>query len=720
MRFLLLFALSPLAQALTLQNSDWQINIDPATLATQAKLPHGTELPLSSAGPAAGVSKLTQEKNQASWLRKDGVNVTAILNGTVLSMKFSRDSSGRINWPLIPPGAKGLLLPLFEGSYIPTQDKAWRKALANEYSGINTTEGLSLPALGLDYGPQVISVLFANPFNNQLNFKPGQEGIGIAASHDFTSLDFSRPYEVQIALNGSDWLAPAKRYRQWSQDNGQFVSLKEKLAAAPDGEKLIGASHVYVWGQRLLSPSDVRDWAALRQALLKAPKITQDNAGLKALLAKELPLNSYQKGQVLNGLEDSLKKILPGTEASVYKARKAWVIQYLGKALNNPQQWGEGTSAKMIAALEKAALPRLWIGLPQWEAGFANPEAIAAARKAGYLIGPYDSYDTALPDGNTQPEWSSAQLGQDAFLRCGIMQKDGRLKKGFQGNGVYVNQACVRPLLEKRVPAIQAASPYNSWFLDVAATGVIYDDYDPAKPTSEAQDLANRNAGVAWIRQKLGVIVGSEDGHAVANSQVAFAHGMQTRGFGWLDADMRKNTASPYYLGRWFPNNQPEFFFKTVSIKPEYQALFFNPATRVPLFQAAFHDSLITTHHWTLDSLKFKQTRAATELMQQLYNVPPLLNLSLETNTRRLPYLQQMDAFFRPLHQRLAYQALTGFSWKNKEGSVQETRFSDGTRLIANFGSSAFMDDKRSIAPLSILAVFPDGKTLGFQSPKQP
>ncbi|QBC45636.1 glycoside hydrolase [Iodobacter fluviatilis] len=714
-----LLALSPLAQALTLASSDWTIDIDPTTLAATAKLADGSPLTLSIPSKAVSVTELKQTAAQASWLWGNRVKVETQLNGAVLSVKFSHTESGQISWPLIPSGAKGLLLPLFEGSYIPTQDAAWRKALGQEYSGINTTEGLSLPVLGLDYGQHIVSVLFANPFNNELSFAPDAKGIAISAKHEFSRLDFQRPYEVQIALNGKDWLSPAKRYRAWAIANGKFTSLKEKLAAAKEGEKLLGASHVYVWGQRLLSTADVTDWNQLAKAII-ATDLKLDSTGHKALLAKDLKQNHYEQGVLLNSLDEALKQQIPGHDAAQFSTRKSWLSQHLSKALTNPKQWGEGASTKMITALEKAGLPKLWIGLPDWEAGYANPEAVAAARLAGYLVGPYDSYDTALPDGNNNPSWRSAQLGQDAFLRCGIMLKNGKRKTGFQGEGVYVNQDCVRPLLEKRVPKIQAASPYNSWFLDVAATGMIFDDYDPAKPTSEAQDAKNREDGMAWIAKKLGIIVGSEDGHAVANSQVAFAHGTQTRGFGWTDADMRKNTASPYYLGRWWPSQQPEYFFKTVSIKPEYQSLFFDPAKRVPLFQAAFHDSVITTHHWTLDSLKFKQSRASTELMQQLYNVPPLLNLSLETNAKRLPYLKQLDAFFRPMHQRLAYQAMTGFSWKNSAGSVQETIFSDGTRLIANFGSDIFKEGEHTIAALSVLAIMPDGKTLVFQSPKWP
>ena len=144
--------------------------------------------------------------------------------------------------------------------------------------------------------------------------------------------------------------------------------------------------------------------------------------------------------------------------------------------------------------------------------------------------------------------------------------------------------------------------------------------------------------------------------------------------------------------------------------------MYFDPTKRLPLFQAAFHDSVITTHHWTVDSLKFIETRMTTELLQQLYNVPPLLNLSLNSASTRIPYLKQLDAFFRPLHLQLYDKALTNFRWLRQDGSVQETQFSDGTRIIANFRAEKVIQENKSISENSVLAILPDGKTMVFQS----
>ncbi|MDY7578030.1 glycoside hydrolase [Herbaspirillum sp. RTI4] len=715
---LLLFA--PLTQAITLTNAGWKIEIDPATLATSATLPSGEVLPISSPGATEATGQLKKEASSASWQFGADTVVRAQLKDTILSVQFTRTTPGQIQWPATPSGARGLILPIHEGYYVPANDKDWRAALAGDYSGINTTEDLSLPVLGMDYGKQVLSVLFANPFNNSLSFTPDAKGIGFAVNHSFTELDTKRPYEVQIALNGPDWLAPAKQYRQWLQARGEFVPLTTKLAQAKDGERLIGASHIYVWGERLFVAQDVKNWPALQKAIppdwIAGGEGWIHDAAKKALEASDLSSKPHLQDMLVNALNQTLTRLVPGNEAKQIEQRKQLAMKTLGAALNPPDSWGDSNSGKMIHQLQAAGLSKLWIGLPQWTAGFASPEGIREARKAGYLIGPYDSYDTALPEGNDNPSWLSAQLGADAFQRCGIVLANGKHKTGFGGKGVYTNPACVRPLMEKRVPEIQAVSHYNSWFIDVDGTGMVFDDYDPAKRTSQAQDAKNRIAAMAWIAKTQGIIVGSEVGGAVANSSIAFAHGMQTSGFGWKDPDMRKDKSSPYYLGAWFPHDEPGFFFKTSSIKPLYQALYFDPAKRLPLFQAAFHDSVITTHHWTVDSLKFKETRVTTELLQQLYNVPPLLNMSLGTASKRIPYLLRLDAFFRPLHERLYERALTGFRWLTPEGQVQETQFSDGTRIIANFGDKVWPGKNQHVAAHSALATLPDGKTMRFQS----
>ena len=90
-------------------------------------------------------------------------------------------------------------------------------------------------------------------------------------------------------------------------------------------------------------------------------------------------------------------------------------------------------------------------------------------------------------------------------------------------------------------------------------------------------------------------------------------------------------------------------FFKPVPIKEPFRRSTLIRPCRLPLYQAVFHGSVITTHHWLFDSLKLSNVRAANELTQLLYNVPPLYHLSAATLAQRLPLMQRQDRFFPPV-----------------------------------------------------------------------
>ena len=100
----------------------------------------------------------------------------------------------------------------------------------------------------------------------------------------------------------------------------------------------------------------------------------------------------------------------------------------------------------MIDALRRAGLPRLWLGTDNWTAAFLHPQAVTAAKAAGYLIASYDSYDTAIPRG-VNDSWLTAQLPTALRETCAIVRADGSKKPGFGKQGYYLNPGCVLPIL---------------------------------------------------------------------------------------------------------------------------------------------------------------------------------------------------------------------------------------------------------------------------------
>ena len=727
-----------------LQNPFWRVALDPATLSIKVTPAGGPDVAVSDGVDAHKVSSLHIAATEASWRWDEGADhdyaIEAKLGERDLALTIRAKAAGELTLMRQPAQAmgRGLILPLTEGRYVARDNKVWNDFILQHMDRINTTQDLSLPLWGLDHGKFTLNWLLTNPFNNQLDFSADKNGGGLAlkVSHTFTPLSADTPMTLILHLGAADPLAGAKRYRAWLQETGRFESLADKIAKTPEAAKLIGASHIYLWGSGLIAAKDIRDWPTFLTALRGKDALATDlrrefDRESKSVLAQATAKpDRYQQRVLIRAFNAALNAIARAAWqvdepdvvllANRYGQLRAKVARTFSTALSkDPAGWGDGVSINTMTQLQAAGLPRLWIGLGEgWEGGLWHPEAIAAGVKDGYMVAPYDSYETALPRGDN-PDWATAHLGEKAYRDCAIVQKDGTLKSGFNKSGHYTNPLCMRPLLEARVRALQEKSGFNSWFLDAYATGMVFDDYRKAAPMSMAQNAAGNVDSSRWISQERQMPTGSEDGNATTSQGIFFAHGMQTPVIGWGDKDMQKDKTSPYYLGKYYPPEEPEVMFKSVPLKELYRKVHFDPAARLPLYQAVFHDSVITTHHWLFDSMKLNNVRTENELTQLLYNVPPLFHLSSATFKARLPLMQRQDAFFRPLHQRLATQVLTGFRWLSTDKMLQETSFADGTTLVANFSDSERQAEGRRFKPYSITARFNDGSTSIYAADKK-
>jgi hypothetical protein len=180
---------------------------------------------------------------------------------------------------------------------------------------------------------------------------------------------------------------------------------------------------------------------------------------------------------------------------------------------------------------------------------------------------------------------------------------------------------------------------------------------------------------------------------------------------GWGDPDL-SNKQSKYYLGSYYPPEEPQVFFKPVSVKEEYRYIYFEPRFRLPLFQTVFHDSVIATHHWSFASLKTKDQARTVELLELLYQVPPLYHLNVPEFQKRKAQIKRHYEFFSPLHRETALLPMTGFERLTPDGTVQRTTFGEGIELVANFGSGDFQYGDITVGKESIVVTRRDtGKT---------
>jgi hypothetical protein len=700
------------------------ISIDPATLEITWSKDDSfisiNQAGLQINGQAQSASKVERiNPHSAKWVLQPSMIMVRVNFDEALVIKFdvngskniTRNKPIRLTWFNADEAATDtLIIPFSEGMRIPTDNKMWSRYLTKHYSGASTTQSLKMPFWTLAQGNSFVSYFLANATNGSLFF-PDLDStttarIDMHASRDFTVLNKNESFEVHISL-GDEVLSGAKYYRQWRKQQQQQVTLATKLSSNPNIEKLIGASHVYLFGRNLLATQDVTDWWGLKDWYFQHGLLKPTSAAIKELMPLEKGkgwLNHYQKRLLVESINESLNTYHPASsntsEPHDIKAqfeaasiRKKWLADHASAYLAPQHSWGQGLSSKMIRILQSAHLEKLWIGLDNWMPAFYQPDVVALSKNAGYLFGVYDSYNTAIvPASNSN--WLSAHLPSSMRKNCAIENVDGNKQKGFRGQGFYLNPLCHKEFVKNRISEVIRYGQFNSYFLDVDATSMVREDYSQhSKGTSQSKMLEGFNDRMLYTA-KQNVVLGSEDGNGLTSQGLAFAHGLETVGFGWEDPDMKTNRNSPYFLGAWYPDAKPAFFFKTAKVKEPYKTLYFSPQFRLPLYQAVFHDEIINSHHWHSDSLKFSDVQVERDLTAMLYNTPAMVHLSRDDfasiNTPRIKALKHYQSGFLPAHTHLWDKALVGFTWLDKQGLIQQTRFDDGSVIIANFSSSDF------------------------------
>jgi hypothetical protein len=366
--------------------------------------------------------------------------------------------------------------------------------------------------------------------------------------------------------------------------------------------------------------------------------------------------------------------------------------------------FGSGVSPKMIERLQAAGLDRLWLGVSGVDVLHLLPETVAAAKQAGYLLAPYDEYhDLHSPD--AKRTWSTAQFGQELYDKGAIIGPDGRRDRGFEDIGSHLSSIAAEPYVKQRVGAWMKEFGFNSYFVDCDATGELFDNYSPLYPATKELDMKKRLERLAWIRDTYQLVIGSEVGASFAAAVIHFGHGMMTPVFGYRDPLLR-DPKSPYFMGRWLPEGAPQRFFTQTVLPPKYKDIYFDPKYRLPLYQAAFHDSIITTHHWEYPTWKFKNVQGVNEVLELLYGVPPLYHLNVGELGKRKQEIQKHYAFFSPNYRKLATVPLSGFSWLTPDHLVQKTEFGDEVSVVANFSASPYRYEGHAVPPTGVLLMW--------------
>jgi len=732
-----------------LSNEYWSIKVLPGTLEMSAELRGGDKIKLSVGQVDLGeISNVVRTGNQVRWaLEAKSVAVDVRLSREDLSVRFFSDKAGTFTWPVLQETAnmRALIWPRWEGCYIPLDDSRWKNYLV-ERGGWDTLEGLSMPFWGLDCGDFSLTYIVTNPYNNVIDFCHTSNKLEARFSHEFTTLESKKEYGFLIRLGDNNSpVGPAKQFRRWLIEQGKFVGMKEKIKAVPKAARLLGAPHVYLWGDAFLTRHDIhpKKWRAFCQKLVEQSKAGQLSPGkrIKQLMKPErwaevVEISNaqwpykYLKSQVAGELSRLLERpdfydeacwrnvVLPDEAAELLKKESdelttAELCRMNGLILRAgfPEfmlavaEWGDGVSIKMLEQFKENGFDRMRLCVDGWEGVEKRPEVARRADQMGYLFGTYDSYHSIHDPSTrgTDSTWTTAQFDRELFEKGPIVRRDGKKRGGFKGTGYKLSPIAARPYVEKRVRDNMSKVPYNYYFVDCDAYGEVYDDYSPFHRISQADDVQARMARLAWIRDTFRVVIGSEGGSSYAAEAIHVAEGMFGPVFGWDDPDL-KSKDSDYYLGQYYPPDGPMVFVKQVPMKEQYKYFYYAPQFRLPLYEVVFHDSVVTTHQWANGSLKYSNMLDTVALTELLYMVPPLYHINLDEFDKHREIMKRHYAFFSPLHRQVGFAQMTDFCRLSSDQMLQRTIFGDKVELVANFSQESRRYQGVEIPGRSVLA----------------
>jgi hypothetical protein len=613
------------------------------------------------------------------------------------------DDGGTITWWL-PGQPDELVLPITSGVNIDMSRPDLKRWL-REGSPWSLNE---LPVLGARYGDSLLVVIAPSPLYAEFVVS---DRMGVRFSYPPERTP-ERGCEIITIKRPWNLMATADAFRDWRSGAKEIgaipapLTFGEKSRLNPKTERLLGAPHLYLWGPARFSKHDVRrgKWKEFAVALRDAPAgstlghlvarfTSEERKAVEELATAEWPAD-YLRTQVAVAVDGALGAVKEvGDPTATPKEQRtlqdgAALAQALPGLLNDIETWGDGPSLTILNELRAADLDRAVLVLSDLYKDSMRADISKRADELGYLLGPYDSYHSVhAPDAPREETWPTAQFDRDAYEAGRVLNADGSGHRGFKGQGFHFAPQFAWPFMSDRVNAVVRQVPYSAYFIDCDATSESFDDYSPNHPASRYDDVRLRRKRLAWLNESHQLVVGSEGGSILFADVIHFGHGVQTPYLGHLDAAL-KDKQSPFFLGRYWPQDQPELFFKPTPLAPSLRVPYFDPTIRVPLYRAALGEEVIASHHWTFDSLKFPEVQSERELLDVLYMVPPMYHLNRQTWPKRRDRIVSFLSFWSPLHRVLGTSPMTSFEYLSGDRLLQRVTYKTPkgpARITVNF-----------------------------------
>lgn len=728
-------------------NLDFEFDVNPENFEVTINSKNKKEQ-LSKPLDEREVSNLKKSEDKFSWTyAKENIDVDIQKKGNYLdiNIKSNNKEKSRFTWPEV--SGESYTLPINEGKFIPSNDKYWKEFLDEQV--YNVIENFSMQFFTVNKDEYSLTYIIKNKYNNEIEFNT-TNNIDFSFTHEYPSINKNKEYGFRVYVTEKDTSDIAKTYKNYAIETGEFKTLEEKVRDNKNIEKLYGAPHIYYWDKSIITESDI-DWKKMRTSIpinlenwIKELLNTKVEDGKEFVIAFDEIKNQdyvdrYQKNQIVKAFNSVMllkefynpdvfkhinneanSLIKKGVESlnkvELVELNKILLKSELKDCTTNIKGWAKYNTIDVLDDMKKSGIENAWIGFDDIDAGYVSPEFVEKAEEYGYLVAPYDSYHSIHEPG--KEKWSTAKF-EDTTLyeNATIEDEDGKKLSGFQGEGRKLNPTLSLPSVKSRVSNIMNEGyKFNSWFIDCDATGEIYDDYSKNHITTEEEDLKARLERISYIRDEENMVVGSEGGNDFASTSIAFAHGIETPAFSWVDPDMNKNKDSEYYVGRYYSptGGVPEVFAKQIPLKELYEKVFIDPGYSLPLFRLVYNDSVVTSHHWLWGTFKVQDEVNDRMMKEILYNTPPMYHLDRSEWDKHKKSIAKHNKVWSEFNKKAIKEEIADFKILSDDKLVQKSQFGNDLVVVANFSDEDFKYENDNIKSHSLI-IYDQGKKTVYQ-----
>jgi hypothetical protein len=353
--------------------------------------------------------------------------------------------------------------------------------------------------------------------------------------------------------------------------------------------------------------------------------------------------------------------------------------------------WGDGRDLEFLDDLRALGIDRLVISYdqdPKTHTKIVGPAYLKKAFSLGYLAGPYDAFENGQPEATAD---SPASIWDDKLYPSGcLIDRKGQVVAGFANRGCAMSSEAIARHPEAPSPAsryaVHLADGASQVFIDVDAFGEFFDDFSPDHPMTMSRDRQNRFDRLAMGITRYKFVLGSENVTAWSSSVAHYSHGTAQAHV----SSVWKIQSDKARFGAWWPANRPAIFFAPLTLTSDEARALFGSADRLPLFEAVFHDSVVSADRWEFGLMKVAGAERQRFARALLYGAPTMWSLDRAELKRVGPWLKAAQDDFKTAHGVQSPDALTGFDWLTSDHLVQQVTYADGRVLIANFGQSTW------------------------------